>query len=111
MTDSMDVRDLTAECKVIDGPFAFDLSETSNKIRIGISLSPMVVIWMDKTVQNRWLPNRSAFIELACIHFIHYLRETMDFDKLIEEEVNAQTFYMRMWEKKEEGDSEVTGGE
>ena len=66
-------------------------------------MSPMVVIWMDKTVENRWLPNRSAFIELACIHFIDYLRKTMDFDSLIKEEVTAQRFYDQMWEKKEEG--------
>ena len=97
--------------RVIEGPFAFDLKGDSHKIRIGISISPLPVLFMDKAIQQGFFANRSDFISQAVNYYIRYLKNEIDIEKLLTGDVIR--FYEFMWSQatveKEEEDSEVTG--
>ena len=81
----------------VEGPFAFDLKGDSNKIRIGISISPLPVLFIDNAIKQGYFANRSEFFSQAALYYIQYLRDKIDIEKLLKTEV--QKFYEKMWEE------------
>lgn len=88
--------------RVLEGPFAFKL-EDSHKIRIGVSIPPLPVLYMDELIKKGYFPNRSSCISHALVYFLTHLKEDIDIDKLMKEEVTA--FYDFLWR---EGEAEDT---
>ena len=70
------------------GPFAFDIGKGSNKIKIGATVPPVEVLYMDKAIDAGFFSNRSDFVTQAMLFFIERKREEFDFDEMIKNEVN-----------------------
>ncbi len=71
------------------GPFTFDIGGGSHKVKIGVTVPPMAVLYMDKAIDAGFFANRSDFVTQAMLFFIERKREEIDFDKMLQMEVNA----------------------
>ena len=80
------------------GSFTFDIGGSSHKVKIGVTISPMVVLYMDKAIEAGFFANRSDFVTQAMLLFIEKKREEIELDKMLQMEANA--FYDFMFREK-----------
>lgn len=71
------------------GPFTFDVGGTSHKVKIGATVPPMAVLYMDKAVEAGFFSNRSDFVTQAMLLFIERKKEEINFDEMLKAEINA----------------------
>ena len=71
------------------GPFTFDIGGGSYKIKIGATVPPMAVLYMDKAVEAGFFSNRSDFVTQAMLFFIERKKGEINFDEMLKTEVNA----------------------
>ena len=85
--------------KIVEGPFAFKLGGDTHKVKIGVTVPPLAVLYMDKAIDAGFFANRSDFITQAMLFFIERKKEEINFDQMLSMEVTE--FYKFMFREKE----------
>jgi Arc/MetJ-type ribon-helix-helix transcriptional regulator len=73
---------------VVEGPFTFRVGETAHKVKIGVTVPPLAVLYMDKAVEAGFFANRSDFVTQAMLFYIERKKEEIEFDKMLALEVS-----------------------
>lgn len=83
----------------VEGPFAFQIGGGTHKVKIGVTVPPLAVLYMDKAIEAGYFANRSDFVTQAMLFFIERKREEIGLDKLLSLDIDE--FYKFMFRKKE----------
>ena len=87
------------EPKIVEGPFSFKLGGDTHKVKIGVTVPPLAVLYMDKAIEAGFFANRSDFITQAMLFFIERKKEEINFDQMLSMDVTE--FYKFVFREKE----------
>ncbi len=95
----MTAGDKKRKPREVEGPFAFVITDDIHRVKIGVTVPPVAVLYMDKAIDAGYFANRSDFVTQAMLFFIERKRDEMNLDKLLSLDIDE--FYKFMFRKKE----------